>query len=410
MIRKFLASPYVVMAVVLAMYLLKVTAKLSIGQMVNSPMITGDGWHNVADIFEACIVIATIWFSRLPASDTYPLGRRNIESLFSVVVGVFLVVMAGKIMVTSVLCLVSVLQGKPAELLMGPHLAPWVMGVTGGSALLSLLVSRYQIRVGKKSGHEALVADGQETASDGRIELATFVGVLGQYIFGAPWLEYPFALLVAFLMVHTGWEIFSRGMGALLQRTIGLRHEAAIKNIVQAMYGVTDVAQIKSFRTGNKVILILKVISISHTQPRVARLMKEAMASHIADYLRSQGFDDGEFFIRFDSPQNGFHRRAILLSYEGGHARIANSITTASHVAICDIEHGHLTRATEHRIPNAGPIWSKDLFFAFLDRKRVDQVIVHDSTTSGVIGPVQGLKRRADLVSGPSDEPSVYGL
>lgn len=349
LIRKIFTSPYGVMGVVLLMYVSKVASKLTIGDMVNSPMITGDGWHNVADIFEACVVIGTIWFSRLPESSTYPLGRKNIESLFSVAVGGLLAFMAVKISWQAGIGSGQYLDTGHAPLIMGPHLAPWVMGVTGGSALLSLIVSRYQIRIGKKTGHEALVADGEETASDGRIEMATFAGVCGQYLFQAPWIEYPVAFLVACLMIRTGWEIFSRGMGALLQRTIGREHDITIQRIVENMYGINGVAQLKTFRTGDKVVLIMKVIS--RVQPRVQRIMKEAIASLIADYLRGQAFEDGEFFIRFDPPKSDFRRRAVLLDE---HHRVVRSLQDAVTVVICDVEYDIVTRATEHTVSGAG--------------------------------------------------------
>ncbi|NQV90761.1 cation diffusion facilitator family transporter [Candidatus Uhrbacteria bacterium] len=402
MIRKIFASPYGVMVVVLCMYVAKVAAKLTIGQMIHSPMIEGDGWHNASDIFEACVVIATIWFSRLPASDSYPLGRRNIESIFSVVVGVFLALMSIKIAWFALVGLAHIKDGH-ATLILSSQMAPWVLGVTGGSALVSLFVSRYQIRVGKATGHEALVADGEETASDGRIELATFVGVCGEYLFDAPWIEYPFALIVAGLMVKTGGEIFSRGMGALLQRTIGPEHDEAIRNIVSNMYGIERVAQIKTFRTGNKVILILKVLS--QAQPRVTRLMKEAVAVHIARYLREQEFEDGEFFIRFDSPPSDFHRRAVLIHYIDDLPRVATCIKDATHVIVCDVEYGGVTRATNHQIPDQDLDERIKHLGELLVKKRVVESILFSSTCDQTAStfPIR-------VVNGPSDQLAVYGL
>lgn len=406
MIRKILASPYGVMAVVLCMYVMKVTSKLTIGDWVNSPMIIGDGWHNAADIFEACVVIATIWFSRRPASEEYPLGRKNVESLFSVAVGTFLIGMGAKIGLTSLSSLWNVLNGQPVDLIMGSHLAPWVMSVTGGSALLSLVVSRYQIRVGKKTGHEALVADGEETASDGRVELTTFAGVCGQYLFQAPWIEYPFALVVAGIMLHTGREILDRGMGALLQRTIGREQEQAIRRIVGGMYGVKGVAQLKTFRVGNKAVIILKVLTRAH--PQAQRFMKEVMARQIADYLRTQGFGDGEFFIRFDPPSSHFHRRAVLLD---SRRLVAGSSAVAATVLICDVEHDRVTRATEHMVSgDLTPDQGGEALLRFLLDKQVAVVIIHDPESIGGCDPIRSRHEQMQVVNGQWDQPAVYGM
>src|SRR3989338_4771991 len=79
--------PYVVMAVTLAMYVCKVFAKVAVGSYVNSPMIEGDGFHNIADILESIIVITILVIARRPPTDTYPFGRKNAESIFELMVG-----------------------------------------------------------------------------------------------------------------------------------------------------------------------------------------------------------------------------------------------------------------------------------------------------------------------------------
>ena len=86
-IKCFLLSPYTVMGAVVFMYIVKAIVKITIGHQVNSPAITGDGFHNVSDIPEALFVIAAVFVSRLPPSEHYPMGRKNIESLVEVFVG-----------------------------------------------------------------------------------------------------------------------------------------------------------------------------------------------------------------------------------------------------------------------------------------------------------------------------------
>ena len=105
--KRFVTSPFTVMVLVLVMYIVKVAVKLSVGGYVNSPMITGDGWHNVADIFEALVVIGALVISRLPKSEDYQFGRMGIESLFSVLVGGWLCIMALNIGAHSVFGLIG---------------------------------------------------------------------------------------------------------------------------------------------------------------------------------------------------------------------------------------------------------------------------------------------------------------
>ncbi|MBI5153266.1 MAG: cation transporter [Parcubacteria group bacterium] len=90
----FFLSPYFVMSIVLLMYFAKVVTKIGVGTHIHSPVITGDGYHNVADIFQAFLVIVVILYARMPHGDEYPFGRKNVESIFSFAVGLLLCVTA----------------------------------------------------------------------------------------------------------------------------------------------------------------------------------------------------------------------------------------------------------------------------------------------------------------------------
>ena len=349
-------SPYTVMTIVLIMYAVKVVTKLTIGAHVNSPMITGDGYHNVADIFEALLVIAAVAVSRMPPSEKYPFGRKNIESIFSVVVGAGLVLMAlrigwesAKISYLIVGAQFGFVASYTPPLKIGTEYLGWVVGVTLGSTLLSVVVGNFQIRAGKAMGHEALTADGKETLSDGRIEFVTFIGIIGEYLFHAPWIEYPFAILVAIVMSRTGIEIFLHGFRALLQRTIGLEHDQAMKEIVRSMPGVADVAELKSFRVGSRAIVIVKVIT--HADSRARRLIKLGLAKHVTAYLNSHEFSEAEFYVRFDRSDPGRTRRAIAVRSDAEQKMImANSLEDATHLIICDMEFDQISRATVHEV------------------------------------------------------------
>lgn len=349
-------SPYTVMSIVVIMYVVKVACKLTLGLHIHSPMITGDGFHNISDIVQALFVIVAVAVSRMPASDKYPFGRKNIESIFSVVVGVSLCAMALKIGWESLVIFfqyIRVFLGYiPAfepHLKMGSAYVGWVISVTLGSALVSLAVGNFQIKAGRAAGHDALVADGKETLSDGRIEVATFIGILGEYLFHAPWIEYPFAIFVAVLMIHTGIEITLHGYRALLQRTIGSEHDQAIKELIRVMPGVVEVADLKSFRVGPRAIVITKVVT--HAEARASWLLKRSIAKHITMYLREQDFLESELFIRFDRPDPKRERRAIAVWWDAaGHRRVATSLDDATHLIICDMEFDGISRATVHEI------------------------------------------------------------
>jgi len=348
-------SPYVVMGVALAMYIVKVIVKLHVGAMVHSPVITGDGAHNVADIVEALLVTLGIAIARMKPSEDYPFGRRNIESIIETAIGAGLLFTAVAIAGRSCIALLALFPHAATTVRAAipslPHVEPlvlspnyfwWVAGVTGLGALTSLAVSRYQIVVGRAIGSGSLVADGEETQSDGRIEVAAFIGVLCEYTTRMSWIEYPIALVVAFLVARTGWEILGRGIGGLLQRSLGQEIETAICDAVRSVHGVIDVAALTTFRVGGAPVIIIKLTS--RATERMLRHVKPIVLERIAACLEQRGFREFARYVRFEPPAPNRHRIAYAIRDFDRRVLVASSLELATHLRICDIEDGEVVR------------------------------------------------------------------
>ncbi len=377
-LRKQLASPFVTMWLVVLMYVVKAIVKISLGQSINSPMIAGDGFHNVADILEALAILAVIFVARRPANNDYPFGKKNIEFFTSLAIGLVLLLLSFQFAMKSLVGLLSYAPAFEATLrsflplphfeplVMSPGTFPWVVGVTAGSVILSLIVSRYQIAVGKKSGHASLIADGEETASDGRIEMITLAGVLGEYFFHIAWLEYPLGLLVAGVIAHTGWELFQSGYRVLLQHSIGKEHEAELRKRCLDVHGVNSVESLKTFQVGQMAVCML-VVTTRHTADTV-NFIKYGIEHHVREYLLGNDFKECEIHIKFQKPDPERHRVAYAIVYQDRRFTIASSLTEATHILVCDVEMGTVVRTRRETKP-------EDLQ-AFLARKRILKLYV----------------------------------
>jgi cation diffusion facilitator family transporter len=376
----FLTNPFGVMSLVVLMYLVKAVLKITVGHQINSPMIEGDGYHNLADILEALAVIVVIWVAKRPASSDYPFGKKNVEFFTSLAIGGALLVMAVQFALKSAVGLLALAPSfdqavravlpLPVHepLVMSTSTLPWVLALTIGSVILSLVVSRYQIAMGKRGGHASMIADGQETASDGRIEIITLIGVVGEYAFNAPWLEYPLGLVVAFAIAHTGYELFQDGLRVLLQHSIGQEHEEEITKRCLAVAGVNKVESLKTFQIGSTAVCILTVTT-EHRTGTISHL-KYGIEYHIKQYLLDSGFNDCELNVKFEKPEPARHRIAYAVvekESESANAAlsfvVAPSIAAATHIVVCDLENGMVVRTKQEEKPTDLP--------AFLDKKRV---------------------------------------
>jgi cation diffusion facilitator family transporter len=408
----FLTNPFGVMSLVILMYVVKATLKITVGHQINSPMIEGDGYHNLADILEALAVIVVIWVAKRPASSDYPFGKKNVEFFTSLAIGGALLVMAVQFALKSAVGLLSLAPSidqavravlpLPVHepLLMSTSTLPWVLALTIGSVILSLVVSRYQIAMGKRGGHASMIADGKETASDGRIEIITVIGVVGEYLFNAPWLEYPLGLVVAFAIAHTGYELFQGGLRVLLQHSIGQEHEEEITKRCLAVAGVNKVESLKTFQIGSTAVCIL-TITTEHRTGTISHL-KYGIEYHIKQYLLENGFSDCELNVKFEKPEPARHRIAYAVvenACSDGAAIsfvVAPSVTAATHIVVCDLENGMVVRTKQEEKP-------ADLA-SFLDKKRVVRLYLFTAA------PAQLPGSSVSVLSSTSYQAELLGL
>lgn len=237
-----------------------------------------------------------------------------------------------------------------------------------------------------------MIADGRETASDARIELITLAGVVGEYFFQAPWLEYPLGLLVAAAIAHTGWDLSRSGARVLLQHSIGADHEEAISKCCLRVAGVLALQQLKTFQIGSTAVCIMTITS-EHRTGTLAQL-KYGVEHHVRKYLLEAGFKDCEINLRFEKPEPARHRIAYAAIADGDTLCIASDIEAATHIIVCDLENGMVVRTKEDSKP-------ADLA-AYLQRKRVVRLYFFHENPA----PVPGVT----VASSTSYQPQLLGL
>lgn len=393
-----LFNPYVAMLIVLAMYCVKTVTKLTAGYITNSPVFTSDGFHNLSDILQAVAVMVVVYMARRPPSAEYPLGKRNIEFFSSLIIGVTLLALGLEFALQSVVGILHYLPSwdalarsylpLPAHkmLLSDSSTYPWLIGIMAVSGALSLVVSRYQVAVGKATGHASLVADGEETASDGRIEIIALVGIISQPLFGAPWLEYPLALVVAYLVLGTGKELFMQAFRTLLQHALPQEVEEQIRTTTLDVPGVNSVGELKTFQVGQVAVCLLTVRTTLGAE-KVA-FVRYGIEHRLKAVLEEAGFHGSEIHLKFVGTALKRYRIAYALRREevvnvelsaGGSPligapvlpsnytlHVAPSLAETTHLAICDVEDGHIARARIEAKP-ADPL-------AFLQEKLVGRI------------------------------------
>ncbi|MCY3572664.1 MAG: cation diffusion facilitator family transporter [Chloroflexi bacterium] len=161
-----------------------------------SVALLADTVHNLGDALNSIPLLFAFYFARRAANKRFTYGFGRLEDIAGVFIVISIGFSAAFILVESVQRLLNPL---PLENLEWIALASLV-GFVGNE-----LVAEMQIRVGRRIGSDAMIADGQHARIDGLTSLAVLIAVLGTLI-GAPILDPVVGVVIALAIVVITWN------------------------------------------------------------------------------------------------------------------------------------------------------------------------------------------------------------
>ncbi|MDN5762374.1 MAG: cation diffusion facilitator family transporter [Microlunatus sp.] len=251
------ASRQGVRAVKISLGILGVTALLQVVVVIisGSVALLADTVHNFSDALTAVPLWVAFVIGRQPASRRYTYGFGRIEDL----AGLFIVAMiALSAVVAGVESIRRFFEPQPVTNL-GWVLAAGLIGFAGNE-----LVAVYRIRVGRRIGSAALVADGVHARTDGFTSLAVVAGVIGI------WLGFPLADPIVGLVISAAIVVLligtSRDIGRRLLDGVdpGLVEKA--ESTVASVPGIDTVDDLRMRWSGHR-LLVEATVSSDPTMP-----------------------------------------------------------------------------------------------------------------------------------------------
>jgi cation diffusion facilitator family transporter len=199
-----------------------------------SVALLGDTLHNAADALTAVPLAIAFVVGRRPPNRRYTYGYGRAEDLAGVVI---VAIIAASSALAAYEAVTRLAHPRPVSNLAAVAAAA-VIGFTGNE-----LVARYRIRVGRKIGSAALVADGLHARTDGFTSLAVLLGVAGTAV-GWDWADPAVGLVitVAILAVlrQAAREIYRRLMDAVDPALVD-----QVEQTLRATPGVLGVGQVR---------------------------------------------------------------------------------------------------------------------------------------------------------------------
>jgi cation diffusion facilitator family transporter len=174
-----------------------------------SVALLGDTLHNFADALTALPLGVAFVLGRRPANRRYNYGYGRAEDL------------AGIVIIVIIAASSALAAYAAADRLTNPQKVSNLIAVAVAAAVGfagNELVARYRIRVGRKIGSAALVADGLHARTDGFTSLAVLLGA-GGVALGWNWADPAVGLVITVAILAVLWqaarEIYRRLMDAV---------------------------------------------------------------------------------------------------------------------------------------------------------------------------------------------------
>jgi cation diffusion facilitator family transporter len=212
-----------------------VAAKVVAGLNAHALSVVADAAHSSVDASNNLLALFLARIAAKEADEDHPYGHAKFETLGALAAVAFFSITIFELVSSAIGHLISN-NGRARA-------TPLVVGVMAASAILSLIISRYELRKGRELDSDLLLADSAHTRSDLYASVAVLVG-LGFVAAGFPWADPIFTLVVAVLISHTGYSILRTTVPVLVdERAVDV---ATICRIALATAGVVDCYSVRS--------------------------------------------------------------------------------------------------------------------------------------------------------------------
>ena len=210
-------------------------AKALYGYASHSLSVGTDSLHSILDASGNVLALFGLHWAAVPADERHPYGRRKVEILAALGIGVLIVIGMFEFAVAAI------------ESLRG-HGTPPQIGVAGfvvviATMVVNVFVTRYEHRKAHELGSTLLHADAQHTKSDlyaSAAVVASFLAVRA----GFAWADGVATLVLVALVSHVAWEVFKENVPILIDAAV-LDPEGVIA-VARDMPGVRDVHRVRS--------------------------------------------------------------------------------------------------------------------------------------------------------------------
>lgn len=262
-------------------------AKVGIGLVGQSTALVADGIHSLSDMVTDLMVWFAAVYSNQPPDKDHPYGHGRIETAFTVVLGIVLMLTAVGIIIDAGQRLID-----PQRLL---EPTPVVLIVAAISILANEGLYRYTAHLARRHRSQLLHANAWHHRSDAVSSIVVLVGVAGS-LAGLTYLDAFAAAAVALMIARIGWQQASTATRELVDTGLEPEHLSAIHGLIAEVEGVHDLHLLRTRSMAGQ-ILVDAHIEVS---PRLSVSEGHQVGEFVRDRLLESDHDIIDVTLHID--------------------------------------------------------------------------------------------------------------
>jgi cation diffusion facilitator family transporter len=221
--------------------------KIGLGITTGAVSILSDGFHSVTDGASNVVALIGVSIARRPPDANHPYGHRKYETMASVGILLFLILVVFEVVVSAF----DRMRSRAA-----PDVFPAGIGLMAATVIVNLLVVSYETRASRRLKSELLLADAKHTRSDVLTSVTVLAALLGVQA-GYPILDPLAALLVAGFIGHACWQIAQVASRILSDEVVIAEDD--VRDVVQSVPEVIGCHRIRTRGSADHVFLDLHI-------------------------------------------------------------------------------------------------------------------------------------------------------
>ena len=243
------------------------------GILSGSVALIADGIHTLSDVLTSIVIIVSFRIAGKPSDKTHPFGHGRMEAVASVIVAVLLMVAGVEILKSSV---DRLLHPLPVQF-------SWTLiAVIGLTIVLKELLARFSYHLGRMIESNALEADFWHHRTDVISSVLVLIAMFVQR-WGWSFFDGAAGIVVAGLIVMTGWRIAHQSVNDLLGTRPSQQFIDAVKRRAREVPGVLDVHDLIIHQYGQKRVMSFHIVVSEDLSLREGHELADTVASVVDD-------------------------------------------------------------------------------------------------------------------------------